>query len=311
VFRNANPTQVWTMVVSNIKLYRWPNAIMEIKPGAHYGTFIAPFDATLPEGVTAFLVTGKEDKSHEYKLPTTGETFYFTKLKTHQDWDKIVYQGKNGTIVTRRGSLKYEGGDKNRKDREAKTVNVGEHFHMALRAAANDCEKLNNNVFVEYAEYFKDWCGKDNIKTPDIIAAINKLEDLTRVKELQFIERPVEAEVLDKMLARTNDYVSSVVNASVNGIVNMDGVKADSIKAEELGGVIMTLNYATDLYSLVGNLTSDASRSYSDDVRERYRNLRQYFLKSIALQKSLLAQVRRGLPAVYEALPPLKVLTNH
>ena len=112
VFRNANPTQVWTMVVSNIKLYRWPNAIMEIKPGAHYGTFIAPFDATLPEGVTAFLVTGKEDKSHEYKNPTTGETFYFTTLKTQQDWDKIVYQGKNGTLVTRKGSLEYKGGDR-------------------------------------------------------------------------------------------------------------------------------------------------------------------------------------------------------
>ena len=206
--------------------------------------------------------------------------------------------------------LKYEDNDKNRKDREAKAVNVGEHFHMALRAAANDCEKLNNNKFVEYAEYFKDWCGKSNINTPDIIAAINKLEDLTKVKELQFIERPIEVEVLDKMLTRTNDYVASIVNASVNGIVNMDGVKADSIKAEELGGVIMTLNSATDIYSLVGNLTSDSSRNYSDDVRERYRNLRQYFLKSISLQKSLLAQVRRGLPAVYEALPTLKVLTT-
>ncbi len=112
VFRNANPTQVWTMVVSNIKLYRWPNAIMEIKPGAHYGTFIAPFDATLPEGVTAFLVTGKEDKSHEYRHPTTGEIFNFTTLKLHQDWDKIVYQGKNGTLVTRKGSLEYKGGDR-------------------------------------------------------------------------------------------------------------------------------------------------------------------------------------------------------
>jgi hypothetical protein len=95
------------MVVSNIKLYRWPNAVMEIKPGAHYGTFIAPFDATLPEGVTAFLVTGKEDKSHEYIHPTTGEKFNFTTLKLHQDWDKIVYEGKNGTLVTRKGDFRY------------------------------------------------------------------------------------------------------------------------------------------------------------------------------------------------------------
>jgi hypothetical protein len=206
--------------------------------------------------------------------------------------------------------LKYEGGDKNRKDREAKTVNVGEHFHMALRAAANDCEKLNNNIFVEYAEYFKDWCNKDKVTTPDLVAAINKLEDLTKVKELQFIERPVEADVIDKMLTRTNEYVSGIVNTTIKNMVNMDGVDASSVKAGELGGVIQTLNSAVDVYSLMGNLTSDAGRNYSEEVRERYRNLRQYFTKSFSLMRSTLVQVKRGLPAVYEALPTLKVLTR-
>jgi hypothetical protein len=104
VLRNANPDQVWTMVVSNIKLYRWPNAIMEIKPGAHYGTFIAPFNATLPEGVTAYVITGKEDKSHPYVSPT-GETLYFTTLKTDQKWHGVVYEGKNSTIATLKGDL--------------------------------------------------------------------------------------------------------------------------------------------------------------------------------------------------------------
>jgi hypothetical protein len=136
------------------------------------------------------------------------------------------------------------------------------------------------------------------------------LEDLTKVKELQFIERPVEAEVIDKMLTRTNEYVSGIVNTTIKSMVNMDGVDANSVKADELGGVIQTLNSAVDVYSLLGNLTSDAGRNYSEEVRERYRNLRTYFLKSFSLMRSTLVQVKRGLPAVYEALPTLKVLTR-
>lgn len=49
-------TNTHAVVVSNIELYRATSAIMAINATAQYGTFVAPFDVTIPEGVTAYTV---------------------------------------------------------------------------------------------------------------------------------------------------------------------------------------------------------------------------------------------------------------
>jgi hypothetical protein len=91
VVKNTDPNKIWTMVISNIKLYRWPNAIMEIKENAHWGTFIAPFNATIPTGLAAFVVTGKDDEAHEYEDPETKEVTHYTTLHIDKKVSNLVY----------------------------------------------------------------------------------------------------------------------------------------------------------------------------------------------------------------------------
>ncbi len=101
VVKNTDPNNIWTMVISNIKLYRWPNAIMEIKKNAHWGTFIAPFDTQIPTGLSAFVVTGKEDETFEYVDPETNETILYTNLHVNKNVSNLVYvDEKNVERVT-------------------------------------------------------------------------------------------------------------------------------------------------------------------------------------------------------------------
>ena len=205
--------------------------------------------------------------------------------------------------------LKYTKG-KNRTDSEAESIHVGEYFHNALKAAANDCEKLNNDTFIEYADYFKDWSSKAKIETPDLVAANSKLEDLTKVKELQFIERPVEAEVIDKMLTLANKSISASVDGIVKACLTFDGVNKDAVQPEILGGTIQQFNAVVDLYTLIGNLTKDDSRGYPDTVRDRYRSQCMAFKKTSASLRTFSAQVKKTLPMVFEALPEIKALVQ-
>lgn len=94
VVRNTDPTKAWTMVMSNIKFFRWPNAIMEIKPGAHWGTFIAPFDANIPDNVRAFVVTGKDDEAYKYEDPKSHEKILYTRLHVSSVVKDVVYKNE-------------------------------------------------------------------------------------------------------------------------------------------------------------------------------------------------------------------------
>ncbi|MBQ7753783.1 MAG: hypothetical protein IJR80_09060, partial [Treponema sp.] len=51
-------TNTHNVVISNLKLFTEPESSATLAvTAAKYGTFIAPFDVTLPEGVTAYTVT--------------------------------------------------------------------------------------------------------------------------------------------------------------------------------------------------------------------------------------------------------------
>ena len=106
VVKNTDPSVYWTMVISNIKLYRWPNARMYIAPNAHWGTFIAPFDAKIPEGVAAYVVTGKDETSHPYKDPETGFEGVYTSLHINTKYKDVVYE-KLGSITRKEGNMAF------------------------------------------------------------------------------------------------------------------------------------------------------------------------------------------------------------
>ena len=70
---SGNAPKMW---FDNLKIYRYvtyESATMAVNATAKYGTFVAPFDVTLPEGVTAYTVSGKETEGGETTVTLTEE----------------------------------------------------------------------------------------------------------------------------------------------------------------------------------------------------------------------------------------------
>jgi len=112
VVRNEDPTNLWTMVISNIKLMCYPNAHMYINENAHWGTFIASFETDLNDpmydDIDVYVVTGKDKEPHPwYDLETGDFKGNYTSLILSQDF-YVQYKNGKGTTTTVGGNFKRD-----------------------------------------------------------------------------------------------------------------------------------------------------------------------------------------------------------
>lgn len=59
---NLSPTTRWVLLNTNVR------ANLTVSGTAKYGTFVAPFEVTLPTGISAFKVTGYDESTQELQL---------------------------------------------------------------------------------------------------------------------------------------------------------------------------------------------------------------------------------------------------
>ena len=217
---------------------------------------------------------------------------------------------------------KQDKGGRNNEDVDVVTVHVGNFFHNSLRSAANDCEKLGNALFEEYSEYFRGWLeaskkwkgNSDYVIVPEVNAAINKIGELNKIRELKNIERPIDETILKDIM----NSVSEIVNAKIGDmksrtVNNFNHSKDDSDKqdfpADKLMGVVTELNTTVDLFECIASLIKDKDRGYSESVLKVYNQITNSDLtSSMGHIKIMIKLLARRNPELAAMLPQLKTL---
>jgi hypothetical protein len=197
------------------------------------------------------------------------------------------------------------------KTKDLKKRNVAGDYFTFLQQVANDIEKMKNNKLPEYEKFFIDIlkksgsdAKKDRFKLADLQAMINKFDELSRDKEIESIERPIAAEILE-----------SVCNVTKSTAIKIGGMKLDPskvksissvISTEEVTGMIVEWNSIADLMSSVIRLVDKPEMNYREDISLhvnntiegiksvpfKLRSLRLMLLQETASMSGLIPQVK-------------------
>lgn len=211
-------------------------------------------------------------------------------------------------------------------DVEVTTVHVGEFFHNSLRTAANDCEKLGNALFEEYADYFRDWLegskkwkGNTNyVIVPEVNAAVNKIGELNKIPELQSIERPVEENVLREIMITVAESIKKKAEEmKVTTVTKIDRSKAENkdgnsaVPSDKVMGVINEINTVVDLFTSISSLIKDKDRGYSENLIQTYNQITTSdFTSTINQLKVIIKLLAKRDPELQAMIPQLKSLKS-
>ena len=204
-------------------------------------------------------------------------------------------------------------------DAEVLPVYVGEFFHNSLQSAASDCEKLNNETFEEYATYFGEFAGKckswktNSVIVPEVNAAINKFKDLSNIKELREIERPVDENVLREIVTKTVNNISTKIDKLVlEGSTKMKEVSgsdanySEIFSTDKLIGNINEINSVITLLGSISKLVKDPSRSYTEGFLQFFDQLiNQSFTTSVTRVQILIKSIKVRSEELKTVLPEL------
>lgn len=204
-------------------------------------------------------------------------------------------------------------------DAEVLPVYVGEFFHNSLQSAASDCEKLNNETFEEYATYFGEFASKckswktNSVIVPEVNAAINKFKDLSNIKELQEIERPVDENILREIVTKTVNNISTKIDKLVlEGSTKMKEVSGSDANYSEIFStdkLIGNINEINSVITLLGNiskLVKDPTRSYTEGFLQFFDQLiNQSFTTSVTRVQILIKSIKVRSEELKTVLPEL------
>lgn len=204
-------------------------------------------------------------------------------------------------------------------DAEVLPVYVGEFFHNSLQSAASDCEKLNNETFEEYATYFGEFASKckswktNSVIVPEVNAAINKFKDLSNIKELQEIERPVDENILREIVTKTVNNISTKIDKLVlEGSTKMKEVSGSDANYSEIFStdkLIGNINEINSVITLLGNiskLVKDPARSYTEGFLQFFDQLiNQSFTTSVTRVQILIKSIKVRSEELKTVLPEL------
>jgi MoxR-like ATPase len=135
---------------------------------------------------------------------------------------------------------------------------IWQDFFTRINSAVSEFEKLNNNKLSEYEQFFRTYENKASMSDAEINALFNKLEELNRDTEIANIERPVDAELINKIC----DSLKSTALTLKGKKIATGGHIEDSITCEDLMKRVITWNHIADVFCSINALVRDANRKY-------------------------------------------------
>ena len=150
---------------------------------------------------------------------------------------------------------------------------VGGEYFTNMQLAINEIEKMKNSSLPKYEKFFKDLIkssiSKDGMKKEkvfsheEIIATINKLDELKRDKSVENIERPIDPALVTSMC--------TILKATGNNIFPDRITTSEDISkkmpAEKVSSYITNWNSIVDLTCSIDSVLNEPKYNYDESVK--------------------------------------------
>ena len=188
---------------------------------------------------------------------------------------------------------------------------IGKNYFDAMRATANEIEKMKNNSLPQYERFFFDMI--DSIKKRDskkmlfekaeMQAIINKMTEFSNDNSVSSIERPIDLSIISSICSALVDSGASVSKV----VVPKSSTDSNpTVDPTILAGKIEYWNLMMDVYSTFNNLITNTKNNYDtatvEKVSDIQKDLRKYAFCLKSLRKMLLTKD----PTVEKLLPTMK-----
>lgn len=231
----------------------------------------------------------------------------FGKEGISSDLYKNIIDGLCGIGVSR--NKKATNGD------DIKITRVGKDFQDYMIKVINDVEKLNNDRLSEFEDYFKDIAKTTKVFTdPELQAITNKMEELLNSKDIEKIERPINQETINPLLAcitKTGlslvDKFEPKVKVEESSSEKSDVFKIYDTTPEAFAAKIVTWNRIKDLTKSIRTLVESPERAYELDIKKSLENTSGKLRQIESKLKMFRKYAVNFTPAVGNLIPDIKV----
>lgn len=189
------------------------------------------------------------------------------------------------------------------KTKDVKITKIGKEFFDYMVNVINDIEKMKNDRLPKYEKFFNDIAKTSDIyEIPEMVAIINKIEELKSDKELAQIERPIDPDMLETICKTVVKSSKSIIKIKVS---TADKIM-DKMTSEQFMGNVHHWNTIADTITTIQSLVSDNSRGYKDKTSQMMNDTRDE-LKNVAFKlRSLRKIMLNEDPALVSVIPEVK-----
>lgn len=188
---------------------------------------------------------------------------------------------------------------------------IGKNYFDAMRATANEIEKMKNNSLPQYERFFFDMI--DNIKKRDskkmlfekaeMQAIINKMTEFSNDKSVNSIERPIDLSIISSICSALIDSGASIAKVTVP---KSSTDSSSTVDPTVLAGKIEYWNLMMDIYGTFSGLITDTKNNYDPTTIEKVSDIQKDLRKYAFCLKSLRKMLLTKDPAVEKLLPTMK-----
>lgn len=176
-----------------------------------------------------------------------------------------------------------------RKGSDTKITKIGKNYFDQLVQVANELDKLDNNRLPEYVKFFVDITkGNEALDIATLVALTNKLNEMTRDKEVSELDRPLDEDIIKNLCSSMEKTVAE------SGKMKID-IKSKKLTAPEdvtkFTASVNLYNHVSDMLDAVRVMVEDANRNYYESTT-----------KIVATSKSKIDNVGYKLRAVLKLM---------
>lgn len=200
-----------------------------------------------------------------------------------------------------------------------KVSRIGKNYFDAMRATANEIEKMKNNSLPQYERFFFDII--DSIKKRDekrmlfekaeMQAIVNKMSEFSKDSSVSSIERPIDISIINTVCNTLVDSGAAISKINIpkpsssNPEVKTAGVDP-MVDPMVLAGKIEYWNLMIDVYNSFNSIVSDTKNNYETSTIEALSGIQKDLRKYAFCLKSLRKMLLTKDPTVEKLLPTMK-----
>lgn len=192
-----------------------------------------------------------------------------------------------------------------------KISRISKNYFDAMRATANEIEKMKNSSLPQYERFFFDMI--DTMKKRDskkllfekaeMQAIINKMTEFSKDSSVSSIERPIDLSIIGNICSALVDSGASISKVTVPKSSTDSNPVVDPTM---LAGKIEYWNLMMDIYGTFSSLITNTKNNYDSATIEKISDIQKDLRKYAFCLKSLRKMLLTKDPTVEKLLPTMK-----